>query len=534
MLVVDAGQSVEIPFVYRSGFNYIDPTEDIFFYLRRGYGGQGGIILGPYKFNISSILGATPGLIQSLDENSTVERSSIGSYILNLKMPNDIFEGVYTIQISTTADQVVDLKEYYVQVLKKVQENNEVFSPLDKKIVVNNFGEYQNMSLSETNSILLIGHTDAIEPFSIHRIVSMNDAVNKLRADFESPLLRGVFDAYSSGGRNIYIMSAGKMSEYIKEVERRNLKVFADDFATPNEFGNTYSFYELYSLKLDVCYNILKDYEFIDIIVPLEASMVDADNVNFVSQLALHCNEVQKNTGEVQIGIIGSRSITGTSSNVDSLSEKDFEIYSDVAADGAINADAGKYIILIYGEAVFSYNQLQRTYSGSVAAAYAGALASTRVDYGLTRKKMPAALSVYGNGLTTSQIKILTDKKINCLVNGNRSRRNVPFDVLISGDLTQSISENYSDASNVRLVAMIIAEIQSFGSNAIGKFSHDRLIRNVDALLNILKSSDIIRDYYFDAFADRMVKGKIYFNISVVSVRTLRSISFNVGTGKGS
>ena len=96
-----------------------------------------------------------------------------------------------------------------------------------------------------------------------------------------------------------------------------------------------------------------------------------------------------------------------------------------------------------------------------------------------------------------------------------------------------SISENYADASNIRLVAMLIAEIQSMSFSSLGKFSHDKLIRSVDALLTSLKSGDIIRDYSFDAFADKLEKGKIYFNISLTSVRTLRSISFNVATGRG-
>jgi len=71
------------------------------------------------------------------------------------------------------------------------------------------------------------------------------------------------------------------------------------------------------------------------------------------------------------------------------------------------------------------------------------------------------------------------------------------------------------------------------GQNAIGKFANDHLIRSVDGFMQQLKINDIIRDYNFDAYADKLEKGKLYLTISITSVRTLRSISFNVATGRG-
>lgn len=532
MLVVNPDSNIEIPFVYKSGFTYVDPSEKITIYLKRGYGSVGAIIVGPIEFNPALFTGPTTKL-NSPDGSVSLEKNSQGSYVLQMKIPKDLFDGIYTIQISTIASNLLDVKEYNMQCLKPIQPNEEAFSPEDKKIAVNKRSKYQPINVNDTNSIILIGHTDAIEPFSIYRVTSIQDAVNKLRADYNSPLLKGLFDAYSSGARDIFIMSAGYMSEYVEEVNLRNIKKFADDGATPNSYTNKYTFYELYYMKLELCYGILRDYEFIDIIVPLETSIVDTGNVNFVSQLAGHCHAVQTITGEVQIGIIGSRSASPIAQNISELAAKNFQILSQVTADGIVEKDAGKYIILIYGEAVFDHKQIQKTYTSSLAAATAGLLASTRVDYGLTKKRVPSALSIYGQPLTSAQIKTLADKKINTISNGLRSRRNPMYDVYITSDYTQSISENYSDASNVRLVAMIIDEVQSMGTNAIGKFSHDRVTRSVDALLAMLKSAGIVQDYTFDAFADKMVRGKLYFNISVVSVRTLRRISFNVATGKG-
>jgi hypothetical protein len=107
------------------------------------------------------------------------------------------------------------------------------------------------------------------------------------------------------------------------------------------------------------------------------------------------------------------------------------------------------------------------------------------------------------------------------------------FDILLSSDFTQAISESYKDSSNVRLVSVLIREIQSLGNLAVGKFGYDKITSYVQEFLSALQSSRVIVDYKMDALADKYNKGTIYFNISITSARTLRQISFNVSTGKG-
>ena len=527
MLVVNAGEQIEIPFIYKSGYTYINTDDDIYVYLKRGYNTPGPIILGPLKYKKSLETIPTPVTVQQIGSDVFVEKLSTGSYTLKMTLPNNLYEGIYTVQITTTADNISDSKEYNVQCLPSLAKQEETYSLTDKKARVGNRSIYTGLGDGDTNSILLIGHTDAMEPLSIYKIASMQDGINILRADLNSPLLRGMFDAYSCGAKDIYIMSAGYMSEYEEDVQKRTRKVFQDNAA------NTYSFYEYYYSKLAACYEVLKDYEFIDIIVPLETSIVSTGGVNFVKQLSDHCQNVQENTGEVQMGVIGSRSTKTIEEDIIDLKNTNFNIQSEINNEGFILKDSGKYILLVYGECVFNHKQVQKSYTSSAAAAFSAVLASTRVDYGLAKKQIPGALSVIAGPITQSQIKDLTDIKINTITTRRRSLKNAPYNVIINNDLTMSISQNYADASNVRLVAMIIAEIQSLGYDSVGKFSYDKLIRNVDAMLGALKGSDIIRDYYLDAFADKLEVGKLYFNISITSSRTLRSISFNVATGKG-
>jgi hypothetical protein len=177
MLVVYPGSEIEIPFVYKSGFSYVDPTDVISIFLKRGYGSSGAVIIGPVNFNITNFTSSITTLY-SQDNSISLEKLSQGSYILKANIPSDLFEGMYTVQISTIADNLIDLKEHYLQCQKPTSQNNETFSPDDKQVVINNRSKYQPVNNSETNNIVLIGHTDALEPFSIYKASSIQDAIN--------------------------------------------------------------------------------------------------------------------------------------------------------------------------------------------------------------------------------------------------------------------------------------------------------------------------------------------------------------------
>lgn len=528
MLVVAPNQFIEVPFTYKSGYEFVDPESNITLFLRRGSAGVGPVILGPYIFDISLATASTPVETQYFNETDYVQRVSEGSFVAKIKVPQKIFDGVYVIEMTSTLDGAVNIKEHNINIKETVQFSETDYSMFGKSLSVNSKSIYKPIDNFDTNNVLLIGHTDAIEPYGIKKITSIQEAVNVLRADVNSPLLRGVFDAYSCGARDIYIMSAGYMNEYEPNVEERNIAKFKDSV------NDTFTFYQLYYDALTICYNLLQEYDFIDFVVPLEASMINTGTVNFAKQLANFCNKVQENTGEVVIGVLGSRNLGVTAGSVQEILEKDFYIESEVDSNGFIVKDTGKYLIMIYGEAVFSHKQMQVSYSSSLAAAVAGMLSSTQVNFGISNQRVASAVSGYGADLNTAQIKSLNDIGINCIAKGSRSRRFAgPYDVYISGDFTQSISESFKDSSNVRLAAMVISEVQAIGRNSLGKFGYSKINSKVEALLNFLKVNDIIRNYSLDIFADKKEKGKLYFNITLVSSRTLREISFNVASGRG-
>jgi hypothetical protein len=529
MLIVNPGTEIEIPIVYRSGISYVDPEDNITIIFKRGFNTAGPVISGPYVFSTLSFVNSPPGTTVELSDKTSLSRESDGSYIFKMTIPQNLFDGIYTVQIDATVQGLNVLKEINVQSLNGYQTYESSFDLGSKSIQIGNRSLYQNIGESTTHNILLIGHTDAIEPYGIIKLKSIQDAINILRGDSKSPLLRGIFDAYACGARDIYIMSCGYMSEYVEDVNERNFDIFLDGDATPN----TYSFYDLYYIRLQECYKMLRDYEFLDIIVPLETSIINTGTNNFVEQLARHCEYMQTETGEVQFGIIGSRNNGISSEDIDLLAQKDFNLDAVVDSQGYVISDKGRHVILVYGEVIMSHKQIQVSYSSSVAACVAGMLSSTRIDRGLTKTKIPAAFSVYGVDLNAAQVKKLQDNGINTIVRGQRSRRAAMFDILLSSDFTQAISESYKDSSNVRLVSVLIREIQSLGNLAVGKFGYDKITSYVQEFLSALQSSRVIVDYKMDALADKYNKGTIYFNISITSARTLRQISFNVSTGKG-
>lgn len=528
MLVLFPGESAEVPFFYKLGFEYVDPDSEIVVYLKRGLGEVGSIVSGPYVFQTQQAVQEEDGYVVQYPDGTSIERVSEGYYYLRLKVSETIFKGQYTIQITTVLEGSPSIREVEIDVKTLISTSDSDYSMYAKKIVINQKSKYQQTANYETNNVLLIGHTDAIEPYGIQKITSIQEGINLLRADSNSPLLRGMFDAYSCGARDIYLMSAGYMSEYVENVLERNVKKYKD------EFNETYSFYEIYFHTLSKCYSIIEEYDYFDYIVPLEVSMIDTNGVNFVRQLGNLCEKIQENTGEVTIGVVGSRTQGMTNSSIQALLNADFDLRPNVDINGFITRDIGKYLVLTYGEIVFSHKQLQISYSSSAAAAMAGMLASTPVTVGIGSQRIFSALSIYGIEPTLGEIKKLNDKKINCVTRGSKSRRfSSSFDVFVSGDYTQSISDSFADSVNVRLSAMIIAEIQTMSRNSIGKFAANKLIAKVESFLDFLKSNDIVRDYKMDALADKVDKGKLYFNISVLSSRTLREVSFNIATGRG-
>lgn len=392
---------------------------------------------------------------------------------------------------------------------------------------------YDFLQPNTTNSILLLGHCDGLELNEITQIHSMQEAVNVLGADMNSPLLRGVYDAFSCGARDIYVAAVAPMSEYVDDISKRLTTM---DFLYSSEEGRNLNFYEKYYERLNTTYDLIKGYELLDIVVPLETSIIGTGDVDFITQLAVYCYSFNATTGYVQLGIIGSRSNGMSDSDILILESNPIfkNKLTTYDSNGLIETDIGRYIIPIYGELTFSHLGFNKSYTSSAAAAYAGSMSSNPVYNGMIRKRMTGPYSLFGANLTKDSFARLDNLRINTVYRSRKAMRGYPYETYISNDYTlANETSSFTKAPQMRLVAMVINEIKTIGNDNLGKNSEDRISIQVKTMLDILLKTRAIKDYKLQTYASKTERGFLIFEIELVSSLGLKNISFSVTTGPG-
>lgn len=530
MLVVSKGQTVQFKFLFAADGEVYDPTtqtipEDITIGVVRGDSLSGSVILNPISYNNSH---ATP------DTSAYIEKTNNLEFIFHYKVPVNIFPGPYTVIAKTIKSGQPLVIESSFQVKDSIYEPNPTVPIGNRSSVVSYRPTYQNLSSSNTNSILLIGHADGMQLNNPIKLKSVQNAIDLLGANTKSPLLRGVLDAYDAGARDIFICAAAPMSEYVSDIEERGTEYnyFNIDQATPSY----QTFYEKYYERLEETYSVIKVLDFIDIVVPLETSFIRTGSVDFISQLANYCSNFHNETGYVQIGIIGSKTNGTNSSDIEIIKSNSIlkDKFTTYDYSGQISSDKGRYIIPIYGEATFSHSFFQTTYTSSVAAAFAGMISSTQINIGLTRKKIPGAMALFGAELTNAEINTLDSMGINTVYKGNKARRGNPFEVYVSNDYTMAnLNSVFSKLPQVRLASLLSSEVKNSSYKSIGKFSYDQVSSEVSNTLLYLKKNQIISDFEFKAIPSKTEKGVIMLYINVISSLGLKKINLSLSAGPG-
>lgn len=399
---------------------------------------------------------------------------------------------------------------------------------ISKRPIFDSLEEYYN-----TNSVLLMGHSDGVELNQIIRINSIQEATNLLGANTSSPLLRGIHDAFSCGSKSIFIMAVAPMSEYIDDISQRLTDM--PIFFSP-ETNSNLNFYEKYYERLAVSYDIAKGLDFIDIIVPLETSMINTGSVDFIAQLALHCYSFNDTTGYVQIGIIGSKN-NGTKDTDIQLLEQNTRLvnkFTTYSISGEIESDIGRYVIPVYGELTFNHIGFGKSYTSSAAAAFAGMMSSTPVYNGMIRKRIPGAYSVYGSNLSADSLTRLDNLGVNTVYRTRKALRGNPYEVNISNDYTlANKNSSFTKAPQMRLVAMVITEIKAIANDGLGKNAEEKVISQVKSMLDMLVATRAIKDYKLQSYGSKTERGTLIFEINLVSSLGLKNINFSIITGPG-
>lgn len=399
---------------------------------------------------------------------------------------------------------------------------------ISKRPIFDSLEKYYN-----TNSILLVGHGDSLELNQIIKITSIQEATNLLGANISSPLLMGIHDAISCGAKSIYIMAAAPMSEYIDDISQRLTPM-------PTLFSqitnSNLNFYQKYHERLAVTYEIAKGIDLIDIIVPLEISMINTGSVDFIAQLALYCYQFNETTGYVQMGVIGSRNNGSKDSDIE-LIEANTRLknkFTTYLPSGEIESDIGRYIIPIYGELTFNHIGFSRAYTSSAAAAFAGLMSSNPIYNGIVRKRIPGAYSVYGSNLSSDSLSRLDNLGINTIYRTRNAIRGNPYGVNVSNDYTLANKKSsFTKSPQMRLVAMVITEIKALASDGIGKNAEDKVTSKVKSMLDLLVSSKVIKNYDLQSYGSKTQRGTLKFEINLISCLSLKNINFSITTGPG-
>jgi hypothetical protein len=550
MLILSPNQTATFEFIFRENGNFYDPTSgstpsDVVISVYRGDLGGGAVVDGPFSYLFQD---ATPSgsYIEKTSNNTfyygvygdnpgdNVSSYDVVKFSLNYVVPENLFPGNYSVVATTYYN--AEVLQYIAQFqIQQGSTNIEAVYPTGQKQLTQSFvPKFETLEQYKTNSVLLIGHADGLEINNITRIRSIQEAIDLLKADFNSPLLRGVFDAYAAGARDIYICASAPMKEYVEPVSQRNssIPMYGYNDATPMLM----TFYQRYYDRLEESYSIIKNYDYIDIIVPLETSIINTGSVDFITQLALHCQEFHNHSGYIQIGVIGSRNNGILAEDIATFENNTIftNKYTMFNPQNEIIGDMGRFVIPIYGELIMNHNFLNISYVSSGSATMAGLISATPVNKSLIRKKAFSVFGLSGISLNQSQVDRLDAVGVNTFIRNNRSRRGNPYQIEVTNDHTlANQNSNYRKVSLIRLASMLINEIQSLTSNTVSKFSSQKAISDVRQMLEFLKQNQIVVDYSFEAYSDSQEKGKLYFDISVVSTLGLKKLSFSILAGQG-
>jgi hypothetical protein len=549
VLILSTGQTARFEFIFNINQNFYDPTlsatpSDVSVSVYRGDLGAGAVIDGPYSyFNQDEtelgnrILKEENSIIYYGDYDGnpgeTTSELNATKFVFVYTIPNNLFPGNYSVVATTYLDGQLFQYTAQFQVPQSSSAISDAFASGQKELTKSFVPAFETLEQYKTNSVVLIGHADGIPLNTVIRINSVQTAIDLLKADFNSPLLRGVFDCYASGGRDIYICAAAPMSEYVEGVnERLEAKpTYALQDATPL-FMN---FYQRYYDRLEETYNILKELDYMDIVVPLEVSFINSGGVDFVTQLALYCEDFHNLSSCIQIGIIGTRNSGIKEEDIQTLEDSEIftEKYTMLDPSNQIIGDMGRFVVPIYGELIMNHSFLNISYTSSGSAIMAGMISANPVNQSLIRKKVTSAFGLSGITMNQSQVDRLDAVGVNSFTKGSRSRRGNNYEVYVTNDHTMaSKNSNYRKAPQIRLVSMVINEIKALTSNTISKFSGQKAVDDVRSMLSFLKNNGIILDYTLEAFFDSFEKGKMYFDISLVSTLGMRKISFSISAGQ--
>lgn len=381
--------------------------------------------------------------------------------------------------------------------------------------------------MGSTKSVLLMGHADCDTMLTPKPVVNVQEAINYLKADFRSPLVKGLLEAYNSGCKDIIVFPVAPMNEYISDASLR---------LDPNpDFGGL-NFYEMYYERLSDAYTLLMERDDFEIIVPIEAPFYDTGSVDFCTQLATHCEQAFLKNSTVVIGSMGTI-VPDFINPIQRRSNYNDATISEMIADIRIPLllDRGKFVMVTVGEGVFLHKQVPQSYNRSFEVVVASLLATTELDRSVIGKLLPNVLSTSFYDFTKEQIERLSLAKLNPVSKTAIGRKGAINQVKMMNDNTLGAEgSDFWSMHQMTLVATVANEIRKFGLIWIGKVQgFEEFRRTAAEYLDNLQSSGYVQQITYSIKRAVGDPYKAEVEIGIAPLYGVKNIMFRCEVGPG-
>lgn len=469
-------------------------------------------------------------------QEDQIQRVSEGEYRFIVQIDDFLTPGVYSAKWSATivGERSIEYETFHV--LEPEVVPSEILDPPRIYGTMRESSLYRNMGMGTTDRIFLVGHAPGVPLNSPYEVRDMKEAINYLGADIRTPLVRALLEAYNAGGRDIWLVAAAPLVEYVDY-----------DFANPEnrffpraEWGGK-NFYERYLERLETTLLMLEEWDLIELMVIPDAPFYDAGDVDFVYPQIINCANRFALSGAPSIAIIGSLVPLPSDVTVEAMLEDgrfDFDatqyfVGGELPEEYSTN-QFGKFGILCYGEGTVNVPQSNGAYRAPLAATIAGVLASTRLDRGLTYRKLPNVLAPIGKDLKKQQVIDLARRHINPVIRTGRGKRGLPYETVLATDnLLSPDGSDYWALPQMRLVVKVMQELRAIGNRSIGGIGYGEFQRQCQNYLDGLVAADYMRSYKIDFNRSTTDLNDVVVSVTLRPYAGVREIFFQVMAGPG-
>lgn len=362
---------------------------------------------------------------------------------------------------------------------------------------------YNVLGAGLTDRVFLLGHADGLTLNDPLQVSSMNEALRAMNSDVNSPLVHALLEAFLAGARDIWVVAVAPMSEYEPDLELRDQ-----------------AYYETYRARLATAYQLLKYWDMATFTVPVDAPF--NSTVDFLGDLAEYCVEAFNLSGEIHLGIMGTRgNITA-------------DVADKMAEDGRLGnlGDGGRFVGVFTGDGTYNFQVLETAHVSSVAATVAGQMATLPYDRGITYLPLKNVARPTGPDLDKQRISNLAEAGINYVGRNTKGKRGRVFQTVAYTDNTlASDGSDYWSFVQMRLVASVSAEVRGLGQRRLGTVGYGLFKNDVRQFLLKLYNDNVIREYQVQFQQDPEDPFKVYVDIVLTPYFGIREIAVNVFVG---